>query len=73
MTLCYTGSLKNNLSLAQNVLKWTIKNMKTSSGAYRYQIKKYVSTSIPYIRWSQAWMFKAFSVYLKSTIDENLD
>ncbi len=49
--------------LAQNYFQWTIKNKQLRPGEYRYMIKKYkfgkCKIDIPYIRWNQAWMFRA--------------
>jgi len=47
------------------VLLWTIDNMQDKRGYFYYQIKKGISSKIPYMRWSQAWMMYAISFYLK--------
>lgn len=52
--------------LADKVLKWTIENMQSRQGYFYYQINKFFSSRIPYIRWAQAWMFYALSTYLKA-------
>jgi len=66
ITLSRLGILQKNINLADKVLKWTIENMQTSKGYFYYQIKKRYKIKIPYIRWSQAWMFYALSEYLLS-------
>lgn len=50
--------------LADKVLKWTITNMQDKKGYFYYQLKKGVSSKIPYMRWSNAFMFYAMSYYL---------
>lgn len=45
------------------VLSWTIGNMQNEKGYFYYQINKYFTSKIAYMRWSQAWMFYAFSQY----------
>ena len=50
--------------LAEKVLDWTIQNMQDKKGYYYYQLKKGVSSKIPYMRWSNAFMFYAMSYYL---------
>ncbi|MEI2749897.1 MAG: hypothetical protein V9E88_14195 [Ferruginibacter sp.] len=52
--------------LMDKVLNWTIDNMQCEKGYFYYQINKYITSKIPYMRWSQAWMFISMSIYLKS-------
>ena len=67
-TLSRLDVLEENKELANNVLKWTISNMQDSKqGYFYYQLKKGFSSKIPYMRWAQAWMFYAFSFYIKDT------
>ncbi|WP_319228079.1 hypothetical protein [Draconibacterium orientale] len=63
VTLAKTGKLKSNIHLAENVLNWTIINMKSRKGFYYYQMKKLISSKISYMRWAQAWMFYGYSFY----------
>ena len=39
--------------------------MQSGKGYFYYQVNRYFSSKIPYMRWAQAWMFYAFSMYLK--------
>jgi len=48
------------------VLNWTIENMQSNKGYFYYQINKYFSSKIPYMRWAQAWMFYSLSTYIKT-------
>lgn len=50
--------------LAENVLDWTLANMWDKKGYFYYQLKKGVNSRIPYMRWSNAFMFNALSYYL---------
>jgi len=51
--------------MAQKVLIWTIDNMQSNKGGYfYYQINRFFTSKIPYMRWSQAWMFLALTIYL---------
>jgi hypothetical protein len=63
VTLASLGLIKENVSLVQKVLDWTIRNMQSSEGYFYYQIKPRVTTKIPYMRWSQAWMAHSLLVY----------
>ena len=49
---------------AEKVLNWTIRNMQDEKGYFYYQLKKGVSSKIPYMRWSNAFMIYAMSYYL---------
>lgn len=72
-TLSRTNHIVLHQELADKVLNWTINNMQSSRGYFYYQLKKGMSSKIPYMRWAQAWMFYAFSEYFKSNNNENLD
>lgn len=50
--------------LAENVLDWTLANMWDRKGYFYYQLKKGVNSRIPYMRWSNAFMFNALSYYI---------
>lgn len=58
-----------HFALARNVLNWTIKNLQDPEGYFYYGILKSRITGrpfvskIPYLRWGQAWMLRALSVY----------
>jgi rhamnogalacturonyl hydrolase YesR len=64
VTLSKLGILNENGKLVDKVLEWTIQNMQDNKGYFYYQIKKGISSKIPYMRWSQAWMMYAMSFYL---------
>jgi hypothetical protein len=61
---------KTHADLVKQVLHWTIENMQSEEGFFIYQKKKFWSSSIPYMRWGQAWMFLAFSLYLSNRNEE---
>lgn len=60
----------NHKELIDNVLRWTIKNMQDPKGYFYYQKWKYFTNKIPYIRWTQAWMFYALSFVMLNIEDE---
>lgn len=73
-TLYETNNLKNHEEIARNVMEWTLENMQNKkSGTFKYQIKYYTSSNIPYMRWAQAWMFRSFTQYISYFEYENLD
>ncbi len=51
-------------SLAEKVLRWTMQHMQDKKGYFYYQLKPGISSKIPYMRWSNAFMFNALSHYL---------
>lgn len=64
VTLHKLGRFNENRALADRVLTWAIDHMQDSKGYFIYQINKFFTSRIPYMRWSQAWMFYAFSNYM---------
>lgn len=66
VTLSRLHRYKTYRLLADKVLEWTIKNMQDKRGYFYYQLKPGISSKIPYMRWSNAFMFNAMSHYLLS-------
>lgn len=64
MTCWKLGRMDEHRELLEKVLGWTISHMQDPKGYFYYQINRYVTSKIPYMRWSQAWMFLSFVVYL---------
>ena len=50
--------------LAEQVIQWTIGHMQDKKGFFYYQLKPGISSKISYMRWSNAFMFQAFSIHL---------
>lgn len=50
--------------LAENVLNWTVEHMQDKKGYFYYQLKQGMNSKIPYMRWSNAFMFNALTCYL---------
>jgi hypothetical protein len=51
----------SNMDWAKKIALWTVTNMQDPKGYFYYQKHKHYSNKIPYMRWSQAWMFKALT------------
>lgn len=66
VTLYRLGKFDQYQELAEKVLQWTIRNMQDKKGYFYYQIKPGISSKIPYMRWSNAFMFNALSYYILS-------
>ena len=64
ITLSRLHKYNEYAELADKVLNWTIRNMQDKKGYFYYQLKPGISSKIPYMRWSNAFMFNALSHYL---------
>ncbi|MFK7779187.1 MAG: hypothetical protein QM501_13860 [Gimesia sp.] len=54
------------MPLAEKIAQWAIDNMQDKKrGYFYYQKTRFYTNKIPYIRWSQAWMFYALALLLK--------
>lgn len=71
VTLASLGKFNEHKSLAENVLKWTVENMQSTEGYFYYQLKRGINSHIPYMRWSNAFMFCALTYYLLNGQDNN--
>lgn len=49
------------LSLAQKIASWTVHNMQSKDGSFYYQRRRFTTDQTPYMRWGQAWMFRALA------------
>ena len=47
--------------IAQRVAEWCITNMRSPKGYFYYQRHRLVKNKIPYIRWSNAWIFRGLA------------
>ncbi len=53
------------VALAEQVLRWVLREMwQEKRGYFAYQRTRYGMNRIPYLRWTQAWMYLALSTYL---------
>lgn len=58
---------ENSVFMAHAVFKWAMNNMLNCDEHYYYQKFPYYTVKISYMRWSQAWMLYALSIFLYST------
>ncbi len=64
VTLSKTKLFIQHRDLVERVLSWTIRNMQSKKGYFYYQRRRFYTNKIPYMRWSQAWMFYGMTHYL---------
>ena len=65
VTLSKLDQFKMHKDLASKVINWSITNMQSNKGYFYYQLKKRWSSKIPYMRWSNAFMFNSMTFYFK--------
>jgi len=70
VTLYRLNKLQENKKLVEKIVNWTTTNMQDEDGYFYYQLKKSISSKIPYMRWAQAWMFYSFTFYFKEFIND---
>ena len=56
-------------SMAQNVARWTIQNLRDKRGFFYYQRRRFHTIRKPYMRWTQAWMLYALARLLEEQSD----
>jgi len=52
----------SSVPFAKKIAQWAINNMQDNEGYFYYQKTRLYTNKIPYMRWSQAWMFYALSL-----------
>ena len=70
MTLSRLGRYDEFRPLVDKVLRWTFDNMLDDKGYFYYQLKKGISSRIPYMRWSNAFMFCALATAVSHSADK---
>ena len=69
VTLSKMNLISKYIELVNKVLSWSFKNMHShKSGHFYYYKEKYFRIKIPYIRWTQAWMFLGMTCYLMNDV-----
>lgn len=73
VTLSVMGQFQPHAALCAKVADWSFANMQDPRGFFYYQIKRGISSKIPYMRWSNAFMFNALSFYLLESHGKQID
>jgi len=62
LTFCeFAKSDPEALRRAAEIALWTIRNMRSEEGCFYYQRHRLWTNRTPYMRWAQAWMFRALA------------
>jgi hypothetical protein len=56
---------EDNAALAQKVLGWTLRNMRSPKGYFYFQKRPRSTVRTPFMRWSQAWTLLALATLLE--------
>jgi hypothetical protein len=68
-----TDLMPNAKSMASRVVRWAIKELQDPAGFFYFQKHSLYTNKTPYIRWAQAWMLYALSLYLsRKWVSENV-
>ncbi|MEO9070402.1 MAG: hypothetical protein ABI261_05175, partial [Ginsengibacter sp.] len=66
VTLSKSNQFIKNRELIDRVVNWTITHMQSPKGYFYFQKRKFYTNKIPYMRWSQGWIFYGLSHYLQN-------
>ena len=58
----------NSLKLAEDVVRWTLQNLRDEQGFFYYQKRRFYTVRKPYMRWSQSWMLYALARLLEAEV-----
>ncbi len=56
-------------ALVEKVVNWSVENMQSEQGYFYYQKLPLYTNKIPYMRWTQAWMFYALTFLINKKLD----
>lgn len=53
---------ERSIPMANKIARWAIENMQDKKGYFYYKKTRWHTNKIPYMRWTQAWMFYALAL-----------
>ena len=59
-----TDLMPNAKAMASRVVRWAIEKLQDPTGFFYFQRHRFYTIKTSYMRWSQAWMLYALSLYL---------
>lgn len=68
ITLTKANKLESEKELVDSVISYTISTLQSEKGWFYYQKNKWFTNRILYLRWSNSWMFYAYSLLSKNAI-----
>lgn len=68
-----TDLMPNAKAMASRVVRWTLDRLQDPTGFFYFQRHRFYTIKTSYMRWAQAWMLYALSLYLsRNRISENV-
>jgi len=58
---------EDHLNFAKKISEWTVDNMQGPKGNFYYQKWPLLTNKVSYMRWNQAWMLLALTIYFVTT------
>lgn len=65
VTLTKLRRIEESYQLLEKIASWFMNHMQDEKGYFYYRRGRFITTKIPYMRWSQAWAFHALTTYLQ--------
>ena len=70
--ICFLATLGEKYrAQTERILGWMVENMLSPKGYFYYRKTKYGTIRIPYMRWTQAWVFHALTQYMMAFRNED--
>ena len=68
-----TDLMPNAKAMASRVVRWSLDNLQDPAGFFYFQRRRFYTIKTSYMRWAQAWMLYALSLYLsRNRISDNV-
>ncbi|HMG33485.1 MAG TPA: hypothetical protein VKM94_06085 [Blastocatellia bacterium] len=64
-----TDLMSNAKVLAGREVTWAIRNLQDPAGYFYFQRHRFLTNKIPFMRWAQAWMIYALTLYLTESME----
>jgi len=64
-----TDLMPNAKVLAGREVRWAIRNLQDPAGYFYFQRHRFFTNKIPFMRWAQAWMIYALTLYLTESME----
>lgn len=65
--ITFSRHIDEDAGLLEKISSWTIKNLYSGKGRFYYQKHKHFTKKVTFMRWCNAWSFKAFASYRLAT------
>lgn len=68
--LRFRDRLDRGRALAESLGRWSVRRMRAPDGHFHYRRHRLLTNRVPYMRWVQAWAFRAFAELAAVAADE---